>query len=65
MYLRCSFFYSIGDKSIHIIDYGRGIKEKHFIMNESKEKQILKDKGKCIIGLFGVGLKDSLVSLRY
>ncbi len=40
----------------HIVDYGRGIKSKHFTQNENPEKQNAKN----LIGKFGVGLKDAL-----
>lgn len=46
---------------VRIADFGRGIKQKHFMLNESKEKERTKSQGGSIIGLFGFGLKDAMV----
>src|SRR5579864_6823979 len=47
--------YKEGENYI-IQDYGRGIREEHFIINENREKL---ENPKCI-GKFGFGLKDSI-----
>ena len=43
----------------HIRDFGRGIKIKHFTLNENLEKL---DSELSLIGKFGVGLKDALAT---
>ena len=40
----------------HVRDFGRGIQYKHFTQNENNEK----NQAECLIGKFGVGLKDAL-----
>lgn len=43
-------------KELSIIDFGRGLKEDHFVQNENKEKT----ESKIVIGKFGIGLKDAI-----
>ncbi len=48
--------YELKNNILKIRDWGRGIKPKHFINDKNSEKEQLEN----TIGIFGVGLKDSL-----
>jgi len=45
----------------HIRDFGRGLQIEHFTLNENPEKL---NSSLCLIGKFGVGLKDALATFN-